>query len=112
MDVQAEICNLLRRLGLTANYTGFFYTAYAIQLCAEKQERLLLVTKCIYPAVAKRYQTSWKAVERNIRTAGNIIWKQNRPLLEELAHNPLAQKPCTTQLLAILTYAILLKQRT
>lgn len=97
-----EIYDLLYRLGVTANYTGFFHTAYAVALCAEQPERLLLVTKWLYPEVAKQYTTSWKAVERNIRMVGGIIWRENRPLLEKLAHRRLERKPRNAQLLAIL----------
>lgn len=39
---------LLYQLGVTANYIGFFYTAYAMSLCAEQPDRLLLVTKNLY----------------------------------------------------------------
>ena len=79
---------LLNRLGLTANYTGFFQTAYAVALCAEEPERLRLVTKWVYPEVARRFKTTQAAVERNVRTAGSVIWKGNRRLLEELAQHP------------------------
>lgn len=107
-----EIYDLLCHLGVTANYTGFFYTAYATQLCVKQQERLSMVTKWIYPDVAKRYQTNWKAVERDIRTVGSVIWNSNRPLLEDLARKPLIQKPCTTQLLAILSTSLLISRST
>ena len=70
-------------------------------------ERLLLVTKWLYPDVAKQYGTNWKAVERNIRTVGRVIWNSNRPLLEDLARRELSQKPCTAQLLAILHASLL-----
>ena len=103
----AKIHDLLYRLGVTANYTGFFHTACAVQLCIEKPERLLLVTKWVYPDVAKQYRTSWTAVERNIRTVSGVIWRENRPLLEALACKPIAHQPGTAQLLAILTYALL-----
>lgn len=99
----ATIYDLLYRLGVTANYTGFFHTAYAVELCVELPDRLLLVTKLLYPEVAKQYHTNWKAVERNIRSVNNIIWQENRPLLEELAHRHLQQKPRNSQLIAILT---------
>lgn len=99
---EAEIQDLLCRLGVTANYVGFFHTAYAVALCVERPDRLRLVTKCLYPEVAKRYGTNWKAVERNIRTIGIIIWRENRSLLEHLAHRNLSTRPRTTQLLAIL----------
>ena len=58
----AEVCDMLCRLGATANYRGFSYTAYAVLLCVQQQDRLLLVTKWLYPDVAKRYGTNWKAV--------------------------------------------------
>lgn len=102
----SEIYDLLYRLGATANYTGFFHTAYAVSLCVEQPDRLLLVTKWLYPEVAKRYGTNWKAVERNIRTVSCIIWREGRPLLEELAHRPLEEKPRNAQLLAILVSSL------
>lgn len=102
-DKQNELYDLLYRLGVTGNYTGFFQTAYAVALCQEQPDRLLLVTKWLYPEVAKQYKTNWKAVERNIRTVGDIIWQENRPMLEELAHRKLEKKPRNAQLLAILS---------
>ena len=48
------IYELLYRLGVTANYTGFFHTACAVSLCMEQPERLVLVTKWLYPAVAEQ----------------------------------------------------------
>ena len=102
----AEIYDLLYRLGVTANYTGFIHTACAVSLCVEQPERLLLVTKWLYPEVAKQYGTNWKAVERNIRTVSCLIWRKNRPLLEQLARGHLVQKPCTAQLLAILSSSL------
>lgn len=104
--MDAKIYDLLYQLGVTANYTGFFHTAYAVSLCAEQPDRLLLVTKWLYPEVAKQYQTNWKAVERNIRTVSDIIWRENRPMLEHLARRNLPQKPRTTQLLAILSTSL------
>ena len=101
-----DIYVLLYRLGATANYTGFFHTAYAVSLCVEQPDRLLLVTKWLYPEVAKQYGTNWKAVERNIRTVSCIIWREGRPLLEELAHRHLEQKPRNAQMLAILVSSL------
>ena len=104
--MQTEVWDLLYQLGVTANYTGFFHTAYAVSLCAKQPERLLLVTKWLYPEVAKQYKTNWKAVERNIRTVSCIIWREGRPLLEELSHRRLEQKPRNAQMLAILASSL------
>ena len=83
--MQTEVYDLLYHLGVTANYTGFFQTASAVRLCMEQPERLLLVTKWVYPDVARHYKTNWKAVERNIRTVNGVVWEQNRLFLEKLA---------------------------
>ena len=104
--VFCDILALLCRLGISANYTGFFQTACAVELCRAEPERLLRVTKRVYPEVAKLCGTGWNAVERNIRTVCGIAWKNNRRLLEQMAHKPLPQKPYNAQFLAILLYSL------
>ena len=103
---RADIFDLLYRLGVTENYIGFFQIADAVSLCTEQPERLLQVTKRLYPEVAKQYNTNWKAVERNIRTVGCIIWRENRPLLEHLAFRRLERQPRNAQLLSILSTSL------
>lgn len=99
--------DLLCQLGILPNHKGFFQTAYAVSLCMEQQERLLLVTKWLYPDVAEKYDTNWKAVERNIRTVSAIAWKRNRPLLESLAKRPFERRPRSAEFLALLFYTLL-----
>ena len=101
-----DIFDLLYRLGISANYTGVFQTACAVELCRAEPERLMLVTKRVYPEVARLCGTSGTAVERNIRTACGIAWENNRRLLEQLACKPLPQKPHNSQFLAILLYSL------
>jgi len=96
---------ILSRLGVTANYKGFLYTVSAVELCLEDRERLQLITKCVYPEVAKRHRTNWRAVERDIRKIVELTWDHSRVTLEHLAHGPLARKPGNAQFLAILTTA-------
>ena len=98
----AVIYSILYRLGITAKYRGFFHISYAIELCMRQPERLMMVTKWLYPEVAKHYQTNWSCVERNIRTAANLAWTSIRAYLEELAAAPLTKKPSPSQFLAIL----------
>lgn len=97
--------DILSQLGLTANYKGFSYIISAVELCLEDLDRLQLVTKLVYPEVARQHSTNWKAVERDIRKAGDLIWAQNRDMLETLARRPLHKKPGNAQFLAILTLA-------
>lgn len=99
----APVCDVLHRLGVTANYAGFYYVSYAVYLAIQKPERLLKVTKRLYPEVAEHYGTTWLCVERNIRTVLDIAWQNNRPLLEELAKSHLSYRPTAAAFLAILT---------
>lgn len=102
-----DVYDLLYHLGVTANYTGFCQTALAVRLCMVQPERLLLVTKWVYPDVARQYKTNWRAVERNIRTVNGIVWEQNRLYLEELTGRELMSRPSNAQLLAVLSYSLL-----
>lgn len=77
MVASSAICDLLYQLGISANYKGFLHTAYAVSLCVEQQDRLLLVTKWLYPDVARKYGTNWKAVERNIFYVAGEFWNPN-----------------------------------
>lgn len=99
----SEIYKTLYRLGITENYTGFHYTAYAVYISVQNPQYLLLVTKWLYPDVAKHYRTTWKCVERDIRTVVNVAWKTNPELLGEMAQRFLSRKPKPSQFLAILS---------
>lgn len=44
---------LLMRLGITPNYVAFSQTACALKLIRGNPDALQLVTKCLYPDVAK-----------------------------------------------------------
>ena len=106
MVASSAICDLLYQLGISANYKGFLHTAYAVSLCVEQQDRLLLVTKWLYPDVARKYGTNWKAVERNIRTVSTIAWKHNLPLFESLSHRHLDRRLRSAEFLAVLFHAV------
>lgn len=94
---------MLYRFGITAENAPFFYTAYAVYLSVQQPERLLLVTKWLYPEVAKHYSTTWHGVERGIRLAIDIAWRTDPQLLEKLAQHPLERKPTASKFLAIMT---------
>ena len=70
----------LLELGMIASRTGFKYCRDAI-LMLEK-DRILMVTKDIYPVLAEQYATSTTAVEKNIRDAIAAVWRDgNRAAL-------------------------------
>ena len=97
------VYDILQRLGITANYTGFFHTSYSILLAMENPQRLLLITKWLYPEVAKRYHTTAGAVERNIRTIILRAWRLHRETLEQIAGCSLTTRPTAAQFISILS---------
>ncbi len=103
MKTEEGIAEVLLRLGVTPNYNGFFQTLLAVRFALQDPGRLACVTKSLYPRVARFYGSSWRAVERNIRTIITVAWNGNRLLLEQLAQRPLADKPNVSQFLSFLT---------
>ena len=97
-----ETRELLYNLGITEKYAGFFYTAAAVHLAACRPERLALITKWLYPDVAKQFRTDWRNVERGIRAAVEIAWKLRPDKLAEIARRGLDRRPTNSQFIAIL----------
>ena len=56
------------------------------------------------PQIAKQRATNWKAVERNIRSAIDIIWKRNPLGLQQLSSCQMDTKPATAQFISFLTF--------
>ena len=98
-----RVYSTLCRLGLSANYRGFYQMAYALQLAQAEPERLLLVTKSIYPDVARRCRTTRAAVERNLRTAVKVIWRADTPLFRKIMGEGNRARPSTARFLSLLT---------
>ena len=91
-DVSRTLCGL----GLLPSSVCYFYMAEALRLSLREPDRLLLVTKHVYPDVAR-------CVERGLRRATNVAWNTAPEKLSELAHRHLTEKPSVSELLSLLT---------
>lgn len=100
--VFADVQKLLLHLGVAPHYTGYRYAEYALMLLKEDEERILSVTKWLYPEIARKYHTTVNAVERNIRTLSEVAWKTEPEKLEKLAGHTLVKRPTSSQFLALL----------
>ncbi len=102
------IRKVLWDMNIPPTYLGAHYLAYAELLVLEDQNRLTMVTKWLYPEIASRYKTSWKSVERNIRTVINTCWNQDRGVQMARALGLfLSEKPSPTGLIQLLAYHLL-----
>ena len=106
-EITSAIYSILYDLGVSAETTSFFHTAYAIRLATEDPQKLLLVTKWLYPEVARHYHTNWHAVERNIRTVVRLAWTRRPEHLESLAGKPLITRPTPSQFLSIVSNTLI-----
>lgn len=101
-NVPAEVHSLLYQLGLTANYTGFFHTAYSIYLAACAPHRLNEAAGHLYADVAEQFSTSPAAVERSIRMSVTRVWQRDPDRLDQLFAHPLTSKPSNLEFLSAL----------
>ena len=69
MDTTSHIRVLLLDIGIPANFLGFIYIVYAVQLALDNSKYAFKMTKELYIDVATHYHTSHIAVERCIRYA-------------------------------------------
>lgn len=97
------IRKVLWDMHIPPSYLGAHYLAYAELLVLEDQNRLTMVTKWLYPEIAAYYQTSWKAVERDIRTAIAVCWEQDGGAqFRRMTGQKLCQKPSPTGMIETL----------
>ena len=83
LEIKEVTEDTLRLLGLSGVYKGFGYLIFGVELSIADQDALTSVCKGLYPDTAKKFKTTSQCVERNIRTAREIIWKYGKPELRE-----------------------------
>ena len=88
--------SLLYTLGMPGHLKGTVYIAEAAVILSNDILSQPLLTKEVYPAIAKKYGTSAASVERDIRNAIQCFWKRkdirskkhtNAEFLAYLCHN-------------------------
>lgn len=97
-----EVNYFLHQFRITPNYKGYHYFIEAYALAAEDPWRLTLITKLIYPEIAKKYKTSNEAVERDLRNIKNYMWRINKRLMCEICQTAFTKCPPVSSLLAAL----------
>lgn len=73
-DLETVVTEVILDIGIPAHVKGYHYARRAIMLCVEDQKMISLVTKVLYPTIAKEFGTTPSRVERAIRHAIEIAW--------------------------------------
>lgn len=77
-----QITSMMNAIGISTQNKGFQYLRYAIYLAVKNPELLDMVTKCIYPSVARKYDSTPVCVERDIRHVIERAWSKGN--MEEI----------------------------
>ena len=74
LSIVAQITEIIHEIGVPAHIKGYQYLREAIALTIKEMDSINAVTKVLYPAVAKRFNTTPSRVERAIRHAIEVAW--------------------------------------
>ena len=88
-----DVYKVIRSLGVTSKYKGYYFLAEAVKMCMEMQENPIRITKEIYPRLAKKYKAKPMNIEHDIRTIINVCWTTNRKAMDDIAGYALSYKP-------------------
>jgi len=115
MDLESEITNIIHEIGVPAHIKGYMYLREAITLVVNDIELLSAVTKELYPAIAKKYNTTASRVERAIRHAIEVAWSRGQvdtinKLFGYTIHNEKG-KPTNSEFIAMVADKLRLKNK-
>ena len=84
--VMNEIYALIRSVGVTSKYKGYYYLADAIYITLNMrvEDGPMKITKDIYPILATKYNVKQSNIEHNIRTVVNICCNNHEAELEKI----------------------------
>ena len=106
-----SLISVIRALGISGTYLGYYYVCTAVQLALEDPDCLLMISKYLYPRIALIHHTTPSCVERDIRTVINLCWTRgDRNRLCQIAGRRLQQKPSNGEFIDLL--ASYLRQET
>lgn len=78
-DLEDIVTDYLHNFGIPASIRGYRYLRAAIIMAVEDENSIGMVTKIIYPGVAKQYDSTPSRVERAIRHSIESGWNRGKP---------------------------------
>ena len=83
VEILESSTSVLMKMGFPARQKGYRYLREAVLLTTQEPVYITLLTKMLYPKIAKLYDTTDKQVERAIRNTIETAWVNGNS--EELA---------------------------
>lgn len=98
---------LLKKTGVPNHIKGYEYLGEAIELVVKDRDQIHLITKSLYPSIAKKFKTTPTRVERAIRHAIETSFSHLTPdLMYELFGNTISfytGRPTNSHFIAVLS---------
>jgi len=106
INLSVEVTSMMHQIGIPAHVKGYQYIRDAILMVVADVSLLGAVTKELYPAIAKKYDTAPSRVERGIRHAIELAWERGHTeTLKRIfgySMNIERQKPTNSEFVALL----------
>lgn len=114
-ELESKVTNILHEIGVPAHIRGYHYMREAIMMSVNDMDVLNYITKELYPAIAKKCNTTPSRVERAIRHAIEVAW--NRGKIEAIdtlfgyTVNNHKGKPTNSEFIALIADRLRLEQK-
>ena len=84
MKTYHQACKIICSAGILTTYSAYDYFCLAVCLVDEDESQLTLLTKSVYPTIARMRGISSSNVQRNMQTALAAAWKNRQDSLQKL----------------------------
>ncbi len=113
--LESDVTDIIHEIGVPAHIKGYQYLRDAIIFSVNDAEMLGSITKVLYPAIAKKHNTTSSRVERAIRHAIEVAWSRGKmDTIEELfgyTVNSGKGKPTNSEFVALIADKIRLEYK-
>ena len=114
-DLEMQVTNILRQIGVPAHIKGYSYLRFAIISGVNDPAAIGLVTKVLYPSVANSFNTTATRVERAMRHAIEVAWNRGGTDILDMFFGftvkPSRGKPTNSEFIAMIADYLRLKNR-
>ena len=114
-DLESRVTSVLHNMGVPAHIKGYSFLRQSIIMAVEDVEVISLVTKRLYPDIARINKTTASRVERAIRHAIEVAWDRgNVDVLNEYfgyTINNMRGKPTNSEFIAMIADRLRLENK-
>lgn len=114
-NLETDVTNIIHEVGVPAHIKGYNFLRDAIMMSINDMEMLNSITKVLYPAIAKKNNTTPSRVERAIRHAIEVAWSRGEvDTIDELfgfTVNKGKGKPTNSEFIALIADKIRLEYK-